>query len=34
MIKNDTTLTFRVYKKDLDTNKITLTLETTDQSIK
>lgn len=30
MIKNDTTLTFRVYRKDLDTNKITLTLETTD----
>lgn len=30
MIKNDTTLTFRVYRKDLETNKITLTLETTD----
>lgn len=30
MIKNDTTLTFRVYRKDLENNDITLTLETTD----
>ena len=30
MIKNDTTLTFRVYRKDLETGKIDLHLETTD----
>ena len=30
MIKNDTTLTFRVYRKDLENNYITLILETTD----
>ena len=29
MIKNDTTLTFRIYRKDLENNDITLTLETT-----
>lgn len=30
MIKNDTALTFRVYRKDLENNDITLTLETSD----
>lgn len=30
MIKNDATLTFRVYRKDLETGKIALHLETTD----